>query len=183
MKKRIILVVLLSLIALFSTIGSVGAYMRKQTEVVENVLVPAEVSCEIVETFRDNKKSEILIENTGDIEVYLRLHIVTYWLDSNGDILYKPSPVLNTDIDIVYDKTCWLKSGDTYYYMFPVPPGDTGNRTMNLLKDDIVLNFDDDDGSKQVVEIFAEAIQSKPEEAVENSWKVTVTDGNITSVN
>ena len=35
----------------------------------------------------------------------------------------------------------------------------------------------------QVVEIFAEAIQSKPEEAVENSWKVTVTDRKITSVN
>ena len=180
MKNRNILVVLLALIALLSSIGSAGAYMRKQTEIVSNVFVPAEVSCEVVETFSENVKTEIAIENTGDIEAYLRLHVITYWVDSNGEILFKKP----SELDIDYDDACWLISGDTYYYKFPVQPGDTNNSTTNLLKSGIQLKYDNNDGSRQVVEVFAEAIQSVPGDAVTSAWPVTLaSDGTINFIN
>lgn len=180
MKYRKILVVFLVFMTLLGSIGSVGAYMRKQTAVVSNVLVPAEVSCEVVETFSDNTKTEIFIKNTGDIEAYLRLHVVTYWVDANGDILFKEPKSLN----INYNDNYWLKSesGDTYYYMFPVQPGDTKNITNNLLASSITL-ITDADGNKQVVEVFAEAIQSEPTKAVTSAWNVTLDGDNIKSVN
>ena len=34
-------------------------------------------------------------------------------------------------------------------------------------------------GYRQVLEVFADAIQSEPERAVTNSWGVKISDGNI----
>lgn len=53
-------------------IGSVQAYMRNQTEQVQNKLVPATVSCTVNEVFQDNRKTDIKITNTSTIEAYLR---------------------------------------------------------------------------------------------------------------
>lgn len=177
MKRKTILVALFLVTVLLMSIGSVGAYMRKQTEIVENVIVPAEVSCVVNETFQGDKKTNITIKNTGDIEAYLRLRLVTYWVDSNGDILFKESPTLKVDFNNDY----WIKLGDIYYYKEPIQPDESTKNLLNVGKS-IQLGVDSE-GNRQVVEVFAEAIQSKPEEAVENSWKVTVTDRKITSVN
>ena len=177
MKSRKLLVTLLIFVALLSGIGSVGAYMRKQTEVVTNTFVPAKVSCEVVEEYVGGvTKTNITVKNTSNIEAYLRLHIVTYWIDSRGEILFETSRALN---NIVYDDTRWVKSGDTYYYKYPVQPEEI---TTDLLKSNYELTTDSD-GNRQVVEIFAEAIQSKPENAVTNSWDVALdANGNISSV-
>lgn len=76
----------------------------------------------------------------------------------------------------------WLAgSGDTYYYTTAMAPGDmTG-----VLCEPMVLETGtglDGSTSYQVVEVFAEAIQAAPEEAVSAAWGVTVTDGVITAV-
>ena len=174
MKSSKIWVVLLLVAALLMSIGSVGAYMRKQTEMVQNVFVPAEVSCVVNETFEDNKKNNITITNTGNIEAYLRLRLVTYWVDSNGNIMFESSPPIYIN-DKVSD--CWIKSGDTYYYEKPVGPGES---TENLLKGGESIELGGYNGNHQVVEVFAEAIQSKPTEAVTSAWSVILdSDGNI----
>lgn len=79
MKNLKILSVLLLATALVVLTSSVGAYMRKQTPTVENVFVPAEVSCEVDEEVNQNQKTSITVKNTGNIEAYLRLRLVTYW--------------------------------------------------------------------------------------------------------
>ena len=173
MKRKMILVALFLLTVIMMCIGSVGAYMRKQTEVVENVFVPAKVSCVVNETFQDNKKTNITITNTGTIKAYLRLRLVTYWVDSNGNILFESSPIISVDLN----GNDWIQSGDTYYYKEPVAPGES---TKNLLKSGIQLVGDGDNGKRQVVEVFAEAIQSKPSEAVKSAWPVSLdSNGNI----
>ncbi|MBR5248621.1 MAG: hypothetical protein IKV27_06760, partial [Lachnospiraceae bacterium] len=59
----------------------------------------------------------------------------------------------------------------------PVAPGES---TKNLLKSGIQLVGDGDNGKRQVVEVFAEAIQSKPSEAVKSAWPVSLdSNGNI----
>ena len=67
------------------------------------------------------------------------------------------------------------------YYTTAMAPGDmTG-----VLCEPMVLETGtglDGSTSYQVVEVFAEAIQAAPEEAVSTAWGVTVTDGVITAV-
>ena len=75
--------------------------------------------------------------------------------------------------------TGWIKgTNNTYYYTKPVSPA---AQTGSLLSSPIILE-EDENGYMQVIEVFAEAIQSKPYNAVINSWKVSMdANGNISA--
>ena len=179
MKRKIIWVALICVAVLLASIGSVGAYMRKQTEVVENIFVPASVACEVVETFTNDIKTRIEVKNTGTVPAYLRLRLVTYCIDSHGDILYGDPPNLSFN----YDEDKWDLIDEIYYYREPVEPGE---KTADLLAGSSVIPLRDegegDNRKRQVVEVFAEAIQSEPLDAMKESWGVIVTDGIITKL-
>jgi hypothetical protein len=131
-------------------------------------------------THQTEQKTSIRVENTGNIEAYIRLRFVSYWVDVNGNIIGKPSQMP----EIQYDTSKWIK-GDaaddyTYYYKLPVVKD---GFTDELLKAPIKLQGDTENGHFQVVEVFADAIQSQPVKAAANSWKVTIdSNGNITGV-
>lgn len=173
------LVILVLVLAL--AVGGVYSYMFARTEDAANELTPATVSCTVDETFKDNKKSSITVQNTGKVDAYLRVRLVTYWVNDAEEIVAKPSAGLTVNV-----ADGWLAGTDnTYYYRRPVKPGET---TDNLLKD--VITLVSEDGYKQVIEVFAEAIQAlgTTDEgnvpAVEDAWGVTVgADGVITAVN
>ena len=84
----------------------------------------------------------------------------------------------------------WIKgSNDTYYYKKPVSPADSDNpdssdnMTGELLASGSTIVLTEKDGYQQVIEVFAEAIQSQPADAVINSWNVGLDgDGNIITV-
>lgn len=174
------LVILVLVLAL--AVGGVYSYMFARTEDAANELTPAAVSCEVDETFKDNQKSSITVQNTGKVDAYLRVRLVTYWVNDAGEIVAKPS------MDLTVDFTDgWLedKDNDTYYYQYPVK---AGAETPNLLATPLVLTKSDD-GYNQVIEVFAEAIQAEGMTdgenvpAVTDAWGVTVgADGVITEV-
>lgn len=174
-KSRTLLLSLLVCVLLVSVLaGGAYAYMFRQTETVTNDLIPAEVKCQVIEEFGENTKTAINVKNTGNIDAYLRVRLVTYWVNDDNEIVAKPSKQLSVSFS-----NGWMRgSGDTYYYTSPVAPGETPS--VNLLSAPLTLTSED--GYKQVVEVFAEAIQSLPEKAAEEAWKVTVTDGKITAV-
>ena len=166
MKLRKILLILLALSLLLTVtmVGSVFAYMFHRTETVTNQLKPAVVSCAVEEKFAENTKDSINVRNTGNIDAYLRVRLVTYWVDSEGNIVAEPSlmPTISCN-------NGWLKgSGNTYYYSSPVAPGETPTR--NLLSNPITLVTTNEGKYRQVIEVFAEAIQAKPAGAVEDAW-------------
>ena len=178
------LIGLLICLALVSGIvGGVYSYMFARTEDAANELTPAAVSCKVYETFEDNqKKSSITVQNTGKVDAYLRVRLVTYWVNDAGEIVAKPSMDLTVDV-----ADGWLadKDNDTYYYKSPV---EAGAETPNLLAAPLVL-MKSSDGYNQVIEVFAEAIQAKGTTdvgnvpAVTDAWGVTVdTNGIITAV-
>ena len=182
MKRNITWIALVCMAVILTTVGSVNAYMRKQTEVVENVFTPAVVTCKVVESFANKvDKTDVAIQNTGNIDAYLRLRFVTYWIDSHGDIIFDESKTLvvnnNTADDeskvlrVDYDTTNWILKDDIFYYIHPVAPGAV---TTDLLKPDAKITLTTLNGHKQVVEVFAEAIQRLPKDAVEESWRVKV---------
>lgn len=180
MKLRKILLILLALALLLTAtmIGSVFAYMYRRTETVTNQLVPAEVNCQVVETFDGSKKTGINVRNTGNIDAYLRVRLVTYWVNEQGEIVAEPSQMP----EIRFNNDDWLSgTGNTYYYKSPVAPDQTP--PVDLLSQPITLTTANDGKYSQVIEVFAEAIQAEPSGAVTSSWKVTLdSSGNITAV-
>ena len=78
----------------------------------------------------------------------------------------------------------WFEKDGFYYYKNPVAP-DATPVTDLIGKDGITLvEYNDADGGKQVIEVIAEAIQSVPTDVVKNKWNVTVNaDGTISKGN
>lgn len=173
MGKRTLKTALLVLVSLLVLLcGTTFALMFRQTEPLDNQFEAAVVSCAVVESFDGTTKSSIAVKNTGNIDAYLRLRLVSYWVDSKGNIISKPSQMPTVSV-----ASGWVAGSDnTYYYSQPVAPNVT---TPDLLGAKITLV--QEDGYLQVIEVFADAIQSKPEAAVTESWGVTLPGGNITA--
>lgn len=172
-KNRFLIPVILAVAVLC---GSVYAYMYRKSIAVDNTFIPAYVACVVDEDFADNKKTSITVENTGNIDAYIRVRLVSYWIDESGAIVSKSSemPTFTKASDWIQDA-----GNDTYYYTKKVAPDAS---TTTLLDSDITLRLSSE-GYRQVVEVFAEAIQAEPDEAVTDSWNVTIADDVITSVN
>lgn len=173
-RSLIILVSVTAFIAVAVTV--VWAFMYKSTETYNNDFTPAQVSCEVVETFNGTVKSSVKIQNTSNIPAYLRLRIVTYWQDTKGNVVQRESEMPTFNVDT----TNWVPmGGDTYVYKLPVNPGDLtpellaeGSKIVLRNTSETVIGVEYE--YEQVVEIIAEAIQSKPAGAVTSSWKVTM---------
>ena len=164
--------------------GTAYALMFRQTKLIENQFETAIVNCEVHEVLdgsgeyiqgeqtTDSKKS-ITIKNTGNIDAYIRVKFISYWVDENGDIIAKASqmPTIRSASD-------WIAGSDnTYYYKKAVNPGAF---TGEFLQEPMTLLISDE-GYYQVVEVFADAIQSIPETAAGESWNVTIENSEIIS--
>lgn len=178
MKKRrsLPIIMILFLIAVLLFCGTVMAFMFSRTEVLDNTFTPAEVSCRVEESFDGANKTSITVENTGNIKSYIRLRLVSYWVNDDGNVVAKPSVIPDFSI-----QSEWLEGADnTYYYKDPVAPNE---KTGEFLADQITLEISEE-GYLQVVEVFAEAIQSEPKKAAESAWNVVISDsGEIGSIN
>lgn len=185
MKHKILSFFLLLTLLFAVSFPTVWAYMVKQTVKIENVIEPAKVSCEVDEAFNGTSKTSVKVENTSNIEAYIRVRVVSYWQDSKGSTV-----AIKSEMPSFTVSDAWIEDhdNDTYYCIQPVQ---ADALTPELLQagSSITLNkkVETFEGVKyeynQVVEIFAEAIQSLPEETVETCWDVTITDGQITAVN
>lgn len=172
--------ILAALLVVVIICGEAGAYMRKQSQTLENEFIPAKIDCRVEETYTSSVKSEIKVQNTSNIDAYLRVRIVSYWITPEGNIVYKASEKISFDENSSY----WIEdeSNSTYYYRYKVAPNEF---TEDLLANGktIVLREDKEDNTLLVVDILPEAIQAEPSEVVINAWNVSVSDGSITTVN
>ncbi len=158
--------VALSLLAVLLSIGITVSYMFKETEPVDNEFERAVVSCEVEEVFNaeTGAKSSVTVKNTGNIPAFVRVRIVSYWVNANGDVVGIPSQMPSFTLASGWTQT----SEGTYRYGTAIDPEAS---TPNLLAENSVMTLvTDEKGNRQVVEIFAEAIQSAPDGAVDN-WE------------
>ena len=167
MKRKTFWILLPLLLALILGCGTVTALMYRQTSSRENKFDIANVDCEVSETFDGTYKSSIQVKNTSNINAYIRVRLVTYWVkmeDGNPKIVAKePSPSIDFTL-----ASGWKDRGDnTYFYETPIAPNAS---TPNLLDSPIVLAQDGE--YLQVVEVFADAIQSEPASAVKEAWGI-----------
>lgn len=166
MKKKAL--ILLAAMSVVLATGVTVAFMFRKTEPMTNELEPAQVSCSVEESFDGTNKSSIRVKNDSNVSCYLRLRMVSYWQDKDGNIVGKASemPAVN------YDTGNWFTDAAddyTYYYR---PVVESGQSTGEFLQAPIVLKEDVYQGEPvyQVLEIFAEAMQAEPEHIVETYW-------------
>ena len=189
-KMRFLLILIAVLALITGTTMGVLAYMFRhagteatlQADGKFEVLNPTGA---VVEEFDPNTgvKSSIKGTNDGNGDCYLRLNLISYWQDGDGNVVMpgvigKPSKLPTID----YDTGHWLKDpdNDIYYYKTPVAAGAS---TEDLLKRPITLvteTWDNGMTVYQVVEIFQETIQASPSAAVVESWGMNVgVDGRL----
>lgn len=169
--------VVLSLVLLLAlAVGGTVAWLNARTPKVTNTFTPAHVTCEVEETFDKTTgvKTDVNVKNTSDIDVYIRVKLVTYRTNDAGQHIggtaELPAFTLGEN---------WVEKDGYYYYTLPVAPGKTP--AANLAdKMTLTASYDDADGGKQALDVMAEAIQSTPEEAVADAWGVRIAQGSVT---
>lgn len=187
MSKRIKhLLIAAAALCIVAAVGLTLAFMFKKAEKT-NRFIPAEVSCAVREKMDGNEvngtdavggeKSDIRVENTGNVKEFIRLRLISYYVDSNGDIAgTAASQYPNLTL-----KNGWIAGANhTFYYPYPVEPG----KVTEILCEPIPLGKTQLENSTtvyQVIEVIAEAVQAEPISAVQEAWGVTVTNGIITT--
>ena len=169
--KRSLVLVVSVLVLLLAVAGGTLAWLTAQDSVA-NTFTPAHVSCEVTENFDGTTKSNVNVTNTSDIPAYIRVKLVTYRVNEDGQHIGGTATIPTFE-----PGEGWVKYGEYYYYTLPVAPKGPGALD-NLPKTPLiggtgiklVNSYNDADGGKQVVEVMAEAIQSVPEAAVKDAW-------------
>lgn len=185
--RKLSAIILLSVILISSIVGATFAYLSATAHPAENSFnVDQEVNPEVEELFKDNVKSNVLV-NVGNLgySVYVRAAIVVTW--ENGSNVYSRKPVADKDYLIDINLTDWILGTDGfYYYKLPVV---SGGATTELIESCTQKSESPASGYKLHVEIIAQTIQALGTTdaddniaAVEDAWGVTLdSSGSIVS--
>lgn len=156
------------IVLLAGAVGGTWAFLVAQSEPVQNNFTYAHVRCTIDEEFDGTTKSDVQIQNTGDIPAYIRARIVVTWKDASGNVS-STVPVENTDYTIAFNTTDWTQQEGDYWYCKTAV--DATKFTPVLIKEcKKTSNANVPDAYDLSVEILADAIQSEPANAVTEAW-------------
>ncbi len=147
---------LLSLaLVLLVAVGGTLAYLAVKTPSVVNNFEGASVSCEVTESFNGSTKTAVNVKNTGDISAYIRVKLVSYRVNDEGDRIGGLAEIADFDLG-----DGWVYYEGYYYYTKAVAAG--AYPATNLADTiELVGSYDDADGGRQVIEVMAEAIQAE----------------------
>ena len=97
-------------------------------------------------------KKNVMIENTGNVEAYIRAAVVVNWMDNDGNVYgIKPNCSVTTN-------TGWTEVDGFFYYTSPVPSGNATTTAPATVGDPGAAPSSDYSLS---IEIVAEAIQAE----------------------
>lgn len=173
--SRTAVLIMAVLLLLGAAVGSTVAFLIDKTAPVENAFEYAKVSCEVTETFTNNKKDNVQVKNTGTTDAYIRATYVVTWLDGDKNIAASVPEGYRYDLK-QNPTSSWTKGTDGYfYYTSPVAPGASTEGSLLTC----TAHYPENPEYTLSVEILAEAIQSTPEKAVQDAWDVTVSGGKL----
>lgn len=190
-KYTVLLACLLVTVAI--AVSGTIAYLFTSSDPVVNTFTPVTPDIEIPEEMNRTVKEKATVQNTGDVDSYLRAKIVVTWQNSNGEV-YPEVPVLKTDSNAEGDYTMstgahWIQHTDGYYYYYKV----AALGQPEVTKKDGSIEYgegvtDDDmliiraevvgeapaEGYTLHIEILGQAIQAEPVDAIKDAWGVTI---------
>lgn len=167
---------LLATVMLFAlAVGGTIAWLIDKDSPLVNTFDPSKVTCEVQEKFDGKVKSDVNVKNTGDIDAFIRVKLVTYRTNDAGQHIGGTAALPQFTLG-----ANWVEYNGYYYYTLPVAPG---NKPATKLTDSMTLteSYDDADGGHQSIDVMAEAIQSVPAEAVGQAWGVSIAPGSVTA--
>lgn len=167
---------LLATVMLFAlAVGGTIAWLIDKDSPLVNTFDPSKVTCEVQEKFDGKVKSDVNVKNTGDIDAFIRVKLVTYRTNDAGQHIGGTAALPQFTLG-----ANWVEYNGYYYYTLPVAPGD---KPATKLTDSMTLteSYDDADGGHQSIDVMAEAIQSAPPEAVGQAWGVSIAPGSVTA--
>ena len=152
------------LLVIGMVVGGTVAWLSTKSAPITNTFLPSHVSCSVTEEFNGTTKSNVNVINTGDIDAYIRVKLVSYRTNDAGQHIGGTAELPAFDLG-----EGWVEHGGYYYYRLPVAPG--GSPETNLTESmTLTDSYTDADGGKQAIDVMAEAIQSVPEDAVQAAW-------------
>ena len=174
---RLTTMVIATVLLLALAIGGTVAWLSTKDAPITNTFNPSKVACEVTENFNGKVKSNVNVKNTGDTEAYIRVKLVTYRTNDEGQHIGGTASLPTFTLG-----TGWVKYGDYYYYTKPVAPNQKPetNLTNSMT---LIGSYMDTDGGKQAVDVMAEAIQSVPKDAVKAAWGAGFSIGTDGSLN
>lgn len=180
------------LVLLCCAVAGTVAFLVTKTDSVVNTFTPSKVTTYVEEEFNGQTKSNVKIQNTGDIDAYIRVAVIVNWADDKGNV--SGTPVKDSDyvMDLNIDtgtttNAPWFKGSDGYYYCKTAVKSvkqDTKNcYTPVLIKSCIkATGAQAPAGYDLQVTILADGIQSAPADAVQQAWPaVQVSGGQLTA--
>lgn len=163
---RLTTMVIATVLLLALAIGGTLAWLSTKDAPIQNKFLPTKVTCEVTERFDGSTgvKSNVNVKNTGTINAFIRVKLVTYRTNDQGQHIGGTASLPAFTLG-----TGWVKCGDYYYYTKPVAPNQKPetNLTESMT---LIGSYMDTDGGKQAVDVMAEAIQSVPEDAIKAAW-------------
>lgn len=175
-RGRLAMMVLSIVLLLGVAIGGTIAWLSTKTTPVTNTFTPARVTCEVEEDFNEDTgvKTNVNVKNNGNIAVYIRVKLVTYRTNDDGQHIGGKAELPTFD-----SGKNWVEKDGYYYYTLPVAPDE---KPAANLADSMTLtgSYEDADGGKQALDVMAEAIQSEPKKAVGEAWGVRISQGSVT---
>lgn len=164
-----LLIALTLLLFIGISAGATIAFLSAETEAVVNEFASGTVTTKVVETFENNIKENVMIENTGNVSAFIRAAIIINWVDSEGNISGQ-APQSGKDYSIIFPEgTDWFVRDGFYYYINAV---ESGVKTSALIS--LIEPLKNKEGYTLQVEILGSGIQSMPSYAVEEVWPVKV---------
>ena len=142
------------LLVIGMVVGGTVAWLSTKSAPITNTFLLSHVSCSVTEEFNGTTKSNVNVINTGDIDAYIRVKLVSYRVNDEEQHIGGTA-----EIPDFKPGAGWVKNGDYYYYTKPVAPDE---QPAAALISSIILtgSYTDADGGKQVIEVMAEAIQA-----------------------
>lgn len=172
-RGRMTAMALATVLLLALAIGGTVAWLTANGQPITNTFNPSKVTCEVTENFDGTTKTNVNVTNTGDIHAYIRVKLVTYRTNAQGQHIGGTAELPNFTLG-----ANWVKDGDYYYYTLPVEPN--GKPATNLTNSMALAgSYNDADGGMQAIDVMAEAIQSVPAEAVRQAWGVSISPNSV----
>ena len=191
-------IIIVGAILIVASVSVAVAYMIIRSPEITNSFVPAKIDCQVLEdkTITGNvvTKTSVTAQNTGNVDAYIRVRVVTYWEDSKGNPVARTSPINKFGGDWKFNDAAWIYDdiNQTFYHKAPVGANDVTAELLKLDSEFKGITLESEDVIQghvtftyyPVVEFIVEGIQDAPDTAVKESWDVTLdSDGNITDKN
>ncbi len=162
--NKTLLLVVAALLLVVASIGGTLAWLTSTPGALMNTFELGKVPISINETFDKATKSEVTVENTGNVPAYIRVALVPVWRDKdgNGTGLYADLSQCNYALNLGTESDQWTynPTDNYYYYNSSIDAEDeTENLIVSLtVKDDLDTVYS---GKHFELQVLAQSIQAE----------------------